>query len=130
MKFTRKNRAFTLIELLVVVLILAILTAVALPLYLASVKDSEEKACQTNMKTIATAVQAAHVRDRTAPYFAGLVTGNTGALGTLEDLMSDPLCPADDSDYTVALVGDGFNVKCGNLDHIAKFYWENGAFLP
>ena len=66
MKRMNKKGAFTLIELLVVVLILAILTAVALPLYLSSVKDSEKKTCQTNMQTIANAVQAYKVRTRVA----------------------------------------------------------------
>ena len=59
------NRApcsFTLVELLVVTLILAILTAVALPLYLRSVAQSEENACKTNMRSIANAIQANKIR--------------------------------------------------------------------
>ena len=47
MNISRRNRAFTLIELLVVVLILAILTAVSLPLYLKSVQEAEYQACKT-----------------------------------------------------------------------------------
>ena len=39
----RKRRAFTLIELLIVILVLAILMAVALPLYLAAVSDLASK---------------------------------------------------------------------------------------
>src|SRR5215468_8161298 len=54
-----KKSGFTLIELLVVVLILAILMAVALPLYLNAVADSSRKTCRANMQTIANAVQAA-----------------------------------------------------------------------
>ena len=49
-KFTIKSRrnrkGFTLIELLVVVLILAILMAVAMPLYLSAVADSQKKTCR------------------------------------------------------------------------------------
>lgn len=129
MNIIRKRRGFTLIELLVVVLILAILTAVALPLYLKSVEESEIQSCKTNMKTIATAVQAHHVRNRTIAYFSGAVTGNTGIGAPLEDLMNPPLCPATGVGYTVALVlTGGYNVKCLNGDHL--FYWENGVFLP
>lgn len=56
---TRKNRrAFTLVELLVVVLILAILMAVALPLYLGAIASSERGAARANMQTIANANQS------------------------------------------------------------------------
>ena len=56
---TRKaNRAFTLVELLVVVLILAILMAVALPLYLGAIRNSEKGAARANMQTIANANQS------------------------------------------------------------------------
>ena len=47
-KLIRRKRGFTLIELLVVVLILAILMAVALPLYLSAISDSETKTCRAN----------------------------------------------------------------------------------
>ena len=57
-QYCRKRRAFTLIELLIVILILAILMAVALPLYLAAVSDSQVKTCRANMQTIANAEQA------------------------------------------------------------------------
>ena len=56
---TRKaNRAFTLVELLVVVLILAILMAVALPLYLGAIRNSERGAARANMQTLANANQS------------------------------------------------------------------------
>ncbi len=55
---SKNRRAFTLIELLIVILILAILMAVALPLYLAAVTDSQVKSCRANMQTIANAEQA------------------------------------------------------------------------
>ena len=58
MKCFRKRSGFTLIELLVVILILAILMAIALPLYLRAVKDSERQTCRSNMQTIAIACQA------------------------------------------------------------------------
>src|SRR2546423_2290469 len=91
---SNKKGAFTLIELLVVVLILAILTAVALPLYLASVKDSEKKTCQTNQQTIANAVQAYKVRTRAATYpVIGNVVDEVGSGNKLEDLNFAPQCP-------------------------------------
>ena len=125
---SNKKGAFTLIELLVVVLILAILTAVALPLYLSSVKDSEKKTCQTNMQTIANAVQAYKVRTRVASYpTIADVADEVGSGNILEDLNFAPQCPEDPANkYSVATVGDGFKVTCTDANHGR---WENGAII-
>jgi type IV pilus assembly protein PilA len=72
----RKRKGFTLIELLIVILILAVLMAVALPLYLGAVADSEKKTARANMQTIANALQAAKVKDPNHVYptdWAGLI---------------------------------------------------------
>jgi type IV pilus assembly protein PilA len=66
---------FTLIELLVVVLILGILLAVAIPLYLNSVKNTNVKTTKANMKTIATAAQAYRVRYSTYPASVDVMVG-------------------------------------------------------
>jgi len=114
-KHTQKRRGFTLIELLVVVLILSILMAVALPLYLSAVADSQRKVCRANMQTIANAVQASRVRLNPADYTALIAGGVTTA--NLPDLNSVPVCPSGGA-YTLA---DGatpggsattFEVKC------------------
>jgi prepilin-type N-terminal cleavage/methylation domain-containing protein len=50
-----RRRAFTLVELLVVILILAILMAVALPLYLGAIRTSTRRVARHNMRTLANA---------------------------------------------------------------------------
>ena len=132
-KQTRRTRkAFTLIELLVVVLILAILMAVALPLYLSAVADSQLKTCRANMQTIANAVQAARVKNVYSDYssFVGSVTT------ALEpDLQAVPVCPNggaytivtsgslnDAKGNAVALPAGSFGVSCSIAAH--------GGFIP
>jgi type IV pilus assembly protein PilA len=111
-----RSRAFTLIELLVVVLILAILMAVALPLYLNAVADSEKKACRANLQTIANAVQAARVQDKASGYaaYAGAPTS-----AVLKDLITIPKCPSGGT-YTVAVPGSttgAYEVRCSMASH-------------
>lgn len=75
-RINRKRKGFTLIELLIVILILAVLMAVALPLYLGAVADSEKKTARANMQTIANALQSAKVKDSAHAYptdWAGLI---------------------------------------------------------
>jgi type IV pilus assembly protein PilA len=88
---SRNRKGFTLIELLVVVLILAILMAVALPLYLSAVADSQKKTCRANMQTIANAVQAARVKSGAAD-FTTLIAGGV-TTGNIPDLNAVPVCP-------------------------------------
>lgn len=87
LKRNTKRRGFTLIELLIVILVLAILMAVALPLYLAAVADSQVKTCRSNMQTIANAEQAYKTQDSSHQYTTNLsdLNPNLGAV---------PICPS------------------------------------
>ena len=115
---TRRRRAFTLIELLVVVLILSILMAVALPLYLSAVADSQRKVCRANMQTIANAAVSARVNSGELDFSNIIAANSTGIIITgtdsLGDLNAVPVCPSAGT-YTLA-VGNGgvstFMVAC------------------
>src|SRR5438445_7666940 len=82
-----RRKGFTLIELLIVILVLAILMAVALPLYLAAVADSQVKTCRANMQTIANAEQAYKTQTTTHVYTTNLTDLNS-------NLGSTPVCPS------------------------------------
>ncbi len=64
----RSRKGFTLVELLVVVLILAILMAVALPLYLSAIANSELRTARANMQTIANAETAQKLKNSDHAY--------------------------------------------------------------
>ena len=86
-----QKKGFTLIELLVVVLILSVLMAVATPLYLSAVSDSQKKTCRANMQTIANAAHAARMKSGAADFTAIIAAGVTTT--NLPDLQAVPKCP-------------------------------------
>lgn len=120
------RRGFTLIELLVVVLILSILLAIALPLYLQAVADSQKKTCRSNMQTIATAVEAARVKaNPPVSDYSSIIAGGVSTTN-LPDLTAVPLCPTGGI-YTLdfgasGAVGGSFKVICSSPGH--------GSFEP
>jgi len=118
----RNRKGFTLIELLVVVLILAILMAVALPLYLSAVADSQKKTCRANMQTIANAIAAARVKTGAADYAAYVgVAITTGSAGNVPDLNAMPVCPTGGlytvADGTATPAKSSFKVVCSLAAH-------------
>ena len=121
---TRRNkRGFTLIELLVTVLILAILMAIALPLYLSAIADSERKTCRANLQTIANAEMAYRVRTRNG--FAATVAQ------LVPDLAAVPKCPNSGA-YTVVLDTpvNSFTVNCSIALHNAGGGGEAAGYSP
>src|SRR5438874_7230635 len=102
----RNRKGFTLIELLIVILVLAILMAVALPLYLAAVADSQVKTCRANMQTIANAEQAYKTQTTTHVYTTNLTDLNS-------NLGSTPVCPSGGT-YSVTISNGSSTANNGN----------------
>ena len=129
-KLFRRNRnrkGFTLIELLIVILVLAILMAVALPLYLSAVADSQLKTCRSNMQTIANAEQAYKTSDPAHTYTTNLPDLNP-------NLGATPICPSAGV-YSVVIsngsstANNGATVPAGGLV-IACDALGHGVFAP
>jgi len=79
----RKNRGFTLIELLIVIAIIGILAAIAIPNLLNAVQRGKQKRTMSDMRTLATAVEAYTVDNNVYPPAAcpgGTFTGAPTAL--------------------------------------------------
>lgn len=122
----RKRSGFTLIELLVVVLILSVLMAVAMPLYLSAVADSQKKTCRANQQTIANAVQSARVKTESADYGAIISSCSTTiTTAALPDLNAVPQCP-DAGLYSLAQGNSGDNTTFKVVCSIAA----HGTFQP
>jgi type IV pilus assembly protein PilA len=66
------SKAFTMVELLVVMLILAILMAVALPLYLVAVSSSARRTARYNLHTLITAEEAYRLQSPSHAYTSNL----------------------------------------------------------
>lgn len=122
-----KRKGFTLIELLIVILVLAILMAVALPLYLAAVSDSQVKTCRANMQTIANA-EAAYKTSSTGHTYTTNLSDLAGNLG------ATPVCPSNGT-YSVQIsdgtltANNGTTVPSGGLV-ISCSATGHGKFAP
>jgi prepilin-type N-terminal cleavage/methylation domain-containing protein len=92
----RARKGFTLLEALFAVLIIAVLAAVAIPLYVNTKADAEKKTCLSNIKAIATA--------ESKYYFNTNAYTDVEANLKGEGLAELPNCPATTTDYTIAVV--------------------------
>src|SRR5437764_7054991 len=121
-----RRKGFTLIELLIVILVLAILMAVALPLYLAAVTDSQVKTCRANMQTISNAEAAWKTSDTTHAYTTTLSNLNA-------NLGATPVCPSGGT-YSVTLstgssTSNGHTIPAGGIV-VSCTSTGHGTFAP
>lgn len=73
------KKGFTLIELLIVIAIIAILAAIALPNFLEAQTRAKVSAAQSDLRTLATAIESYRVDNNRQPQEMGPVDGPAGA---------------------------------------------------
>lgn len=81
----RKEKGFTLIELMVVILIIAILIAIAVPVFNLARDGAYRRTCQANLRTLESAIQTYNATEEAWP-------GNIRSL-TPNYIKTVPYCP-------------------------------------
>ena len=92
----KQRKGVTLVELLIVVLILAALSAIAIPRISQSATKAKSKACDTNVDVLNSSIELYHAEEGVYPDTLSTITGNVDYFPE-----GAPVCPADDSDYVM-----------------------------
>ena len=98
---TTKRKGITLIELLVVVLILAALSAIAIPRISQSANNAKANACKTNVDVINSAIEMYNADTGTYPATLDVVTQDINYFPE-----GEPTCPVTNAAYPAVLVNN------------------------
>ena len=108
-----KNSAkgVTLVELLVVVVILAALSAVAVPRISQSAANAKKKACAANIDIINSSIEMYYAENGSYPADLEVITISTDYFPD-----GEPVCPVNDAAYPKTLVNNGVDARLHNHD--------------
>jgi len=99
--FSTSRKGVTLVELLIVVLILAALSAIAIPRISQSATNAKQKACHTNIDVINSSIELYNADTGGYPADLTVVTTDTSYFPD-----GAPVCPVDGSTYPATLVNN------------------------
>src|SRR4030042_3480961 len=122
----RKEKGFTLVELMIVIIILAVLTAIAIPSYMVLRDRARRAAAQSELKNIATAMEMYNADEDTYPDpgFADIIAdleggGYMNPVPTADQWGNDYIYTYDGTDYTLESYGsDGADGGAGTAADI------------
>lgn len=117
-KINKKQQGFTLVEVIVVAVIVAVLAAVAIPLYMGYIKDSRINVANNTAGTVASACGATKQQNPanvvTGTFTAGAVISFNGESGTPNNIQV-PL------DFSVTIDGSASTVVCNSIKDATSF---------
>ena len=140
-KFMKSKKGFTLVELMIVVVIMAILVAVAVPIFSAVTKNAQKKTCAANIREIVSQISnhcmggddsgvvinedatfTIKVDDNGDPEVTATKAGSKLTATAVEDMFQEvPYCPVDDAEYTIYVAKGAstptINVNCSAAEH-------------
>ena len=111
----REDDGFTLIELLVVILIIAILAAIAIPVFLKQREKGWISQMESALKNAATAEQS----------FA--TTNNGDYTSNVADLTSEGYRPIDDVDLTITASATAYCIQASHDKYTASDYFYSSS---
>lgn len=118
MKFLKSKKGFTLVELMIVVVIMAILVAVAVPIFSAVTKKTREKTCGGNKRLIVSHLTNLAMSDPSSVVDGGevyIVTDSTGEKAYLSKTQPTAVLTADVAGADTAVTSTNFR------EHFQKF---------
>jgi general secretion pathway protein G len=135
-KLREKQSGFTLIELLIVVIIIAVLAAIAIPIYMNVRSRAQVAAAMEELRNVGQALEIYYVDNDT--YAAG--TDWTTMSATLEEEAYMSNVPPDDpwgniyafigGAITYSLTSLGSDGVAGGTSYAADIVYSDGAFIP
>ena len=138
-KFMKSKKGFTLVELMIVVVIMAILVAVAVPIFNSVTGNARAKTCIDNQRTIISTINSALLENplktaKTETFIIETDEDGEGSFATNSNevynptllgklFQTVPYCPEDGNDVEVTITedDDGFTTiltECSNAEHV------------